>query len=527
MQYEHGRFEPRLEIVHHPPRKWFMRGAHNSDHFTFKVVLRTRFLMRGMRGVLPLRLQLLYDNDYPVEDQTIVEFAEEPQLFLDRREAVVRVRLLQASTWPAHGNRHFYFRVSTPAMVAGEAVTPCCTKAFQVLSKSVEVLKAELRQLGEDTTTTVDDSRTKFGVDQKGVVGNRAVTSSMTIALTRSDQRKALLQRRIDNHGKGYEPPRALSAPPPSEQARLFKMYNKHQADRAEYFKKCQAPPVQALADKPVRQDSLEHTVRESRRALSELRAMLPVLSEEDRREPGAPSTVDNGLWKRGLPMYKKPAEVALAKHYLEDERFAEADQLCERAYKIQCVAMGERHPVCATTLLLWGQSNRMQGLTEDALRRELLALQIRFENYHTVANPLCIEALDAVCATHVRRRDFWAARCLCDDARSRYVDDLGVGHEAIVGLWERATRFAAEYERCVFLFRRKKESRRTARDEVDGRGREGGRDGARQDGRRMVLVAVHDVRVLVRVGECVCERVCVCERACVVRLCSGFSSVG
>ena len=109
-----------------------MAGAHNSDHFSFKVVMRTRFLQRGMEGVLPLRVQLLYDNDYPVDDQSIAQFLEKPRLFLEEGEAVVKVRLLEASTWPKHGNKHFYFRVSTSAMVAGEKVTKCCTKSFQV-----------------------------------------------------------------------------------------------------------------------------------------------------------------------------------------------------------------------------------------------------------------------------------------------------------------------------------------------------------------------------------------------------------
>ena len=65
MQYAHGRFEPRLEVAQHPPRKWFMAGAHNSDHFSFKIVLRTRFLQRGMQGALPLRVHLLYVSSIP------------------------------------------------------------------------------------------------------------------------------------------------------------------------------------------------------------------------------------------------------------------------------------------------------------------------------------------------------------------------------------------------------------------------------------------------------------------------------
>ena len=102
-----------------------------------------------------------YDNDYPVEDQSIVEFLEKPRLFLEEGAATVRVRITEASTWPKHGNKHFYFRVSTSGVVAGEKVTQCCTKAFQVLSKSIEHLKYELAQLGESSETTVDDVRNK------------------------------------------------------------------------------------------------------------------------------------------------------------------------------------------------------------------------------------------------------------------------------------------------------------------------------------------------------------------------------
>eukprot|EP00750_Incisomonas_marina_P026204 INCI5882.10.p1 GENE.INCI5882.10~~INCI5882.10.p1 ORF type:complete len:241 (+),score=30.61 INCI5882.10:174-896(+) len=235
MEYAHGRFEPRLEVAQHPPRKWFMAGAHNSDHFTFKVVLRMRYLMRGMEGVLPLRVQLLYDNGYPVEDQSIAQWLEKPRMFLEQAEVTLKVRLLEASTWPKHENKHFYFRVSTPAMVAGEKVTECCTKAFQVLSKSIEHLKYELAQLGESAETDVDDVRNKYGVDRKGHVGNRVVSSSMTIKLTRSDQRKALLRARIDRHGEG--PRKSRTLPPRSEQKQLFQMYNSFKQDRIEYVR--------------------------------------------------------------------------------------------------------------------------------------------------------------------------------------------------------------------------------------------------------------------------------------------------
>lgn len=94
MEYAHGRFEPRLEVAQHPPRKWFMAGAHNSDHFTFKVVLRMRYLMRGLEGVLPLRVQLLYDNGYPVEDQSIAQWLEKPRMFLEHAEVTLKVGVI-------------------------------------------------------------------------------------------------------------------------------------------------------------------------------------------------------------------------------------------------------------------------------------------------------------------------------------------------------------------------------------------------------------------------------------------------
>ena len=156
---------------------------------------------------------------------------------------------------------------------------------------------------------------------------------------------------------------------------------------------------------------------------MGSLRALLPKLSADERKEIGAPSTIDNGLWKRNLKMYKKPAELDLALFYIEDSRYEEANQLCERTLKIQASAMGDHHPVCALTLMVrsgfrvchadrtllrrilicetccqaWGRSNREQGFLEQALRRQQLALQIRFENYHTISNPLCVEALDEV----------------------------------------------------------------------------------------------------------------------------------
>jgi len=351
MDYVHGRFEPRLEIAQHPPRKWFMAGAHNSDHFTFKVVIRTRFLQRGMQGVLPLRVHLLYDNDYPVEDQSIVQFLEKPRLFLEEGEATIKVRLFEASTWPKHCNRHFYFRISTSGTVAGELVTQCCTKSFQVLSKSIEHLKYELTQLGESHHTTVDDIRNKYGVDRRGNIGNRVVSSAMTLQLTRSDRRKALLRARIDNHGIGYHKSRPL--PSKAEQLELFKMYNGFKKDRIEYFKSRTGSKKEEKEEEYVGRHSLVHSARETRDSLKSLRDLLPVLKDDEKHEPGAPSTVDNGLWKRKLKMYQKPAELELAKFYVDNGRYAAANELCERAFKIQSSSMGERHPVCALTLMV------------------------------------------------------------------------------------------------------------------------------------------------------------------------------
>jgi hypothetical protein len=401
--------------------------------------------MRGMRGKLPIRVKLLYDNDYQVSNQDIVQFVEEPCMYIEEREAIIRVRLLEASTWPVHENKHFYFRVSTPALVAGEQVTQCCTKAFQVLSKSIENLKAKLQAIDLSTKTGINDVRSKYGVDKQGVVGNRVVTSQITIPLNRSDHRKILLQQRLDNHNVGYKSKRPQ--PPQREQFRLFKMYNQFKMNRNNYFEG-RKPPQRAKELPVVRKETLEYSSRQSRSVLKALRDMIPVVGEDEKHEPGAPSTKDNGLWKRNLPMYKKPAELALAKFYVEDYRFDEANELCERALKIQISSLGERHPVCALTLLLWGQSNRLQGLTEHALRRELLALQIRYENYHTIANDLCMQSLDAVCATHIRRRDFNAARQLCLDTRQRFLPDLGAAHQSILALNSRILDFESKYNR-------------------------------------------------------------------------------
>ena len=93
----------------------------------------------------------------------------------------------------------------------------------------------ELAQLGESAETDVDDVRNKYGVDRKGHVGNRVVSSSMTIKLTRSDQRKALLRARIDRHGEG--PRKSRTLPPRSEQKQLFQMYNSFKQDRIEYVR--------------------------------------------------------------------------------------------------------------------------------------------------------------------------------------------------------------------------------------------------------------------------------------------------
>ena len=444
MEYEHGRFEPRLEVVQHPPRKWFMSGAHNSSHFSFTLTLRTRFLKRGLRGILPLQIILLYDNDYPVDDQSIVEFLEKPRFNLEDGEAVVKVRLHEASTWPQHGNKHFYFRISTTAMVAGEKVTKCCTKSFQVLSKSIENLKYELKQMGESIDTSMDLVREKYGVDIKGHVGNKVISSDMTIELTRSDRRKALLRARIDHHGEGYRKKKPL--PSQKQQFRLFQMYNHFKQDRINYFKSRQPPKVEE--EEFVSRKSLAYSLKQSKSSIDSLRSLLPKLSDDELLNAAAPSTKDNGLWKRNLPMYKRPAEFALAEFYVDDGRYNEANELLERCFKIQAAAMGDRHSVCASTLLLWARSNREQGLVQHAIKRERQALQIRYENYHTISNPLVMSALDDLCSSFARARDFTAAKQLCLTTLKRFVVDLGPDHGAIRGLQQRADKFSLRYER-------------------------------------------------------------------------------
>ena len=239
----------------------------------------------------------------------------------------------------------------------------------------------------------MDLVQAKYGVDRKGNIGNRVVSSGMTIKLTRSDQRKALLRARIDNHGVSHKKSRSL--PPRTEQLRLFKMFNNFKQDRIQYFKSRRAPSGEE--EKAIPRKSLAAALHATRKSIGSLRSLLPKLNAEDLQDAGVPSTVDNGLWKKNLPMYKKPAEYALAKFYVENSRYTEANEMCERCFKIQKSAMGSRHPVVATTLMLWGRSNREQGLTDHALRREQDALQIRLENYHSIANPLCLEALDQV----------------------------------------------------------------------------------------------------------------------------------
>eukprot|EP00750_Incisomonas_marina_P026210 INCI5882.7.p1 GENE.INCI5882.7~~INCI5882.7.p1 ORF type:complete len:591 (+),score=98.91 INCI5882.7:567-2339(+) len=331
-------------------------------------------------------------------------------------------------------------------MVAGEKVTECCTKAFQVLSKSIEHLKYELAQLGESAETDVDDVRNKYGVDRKGHVGNRVVSSSMTIKLTRSDQRKALLRARIDRHGEG--PRKSRTLPPRSEQKQLFQMYNSFKQDRIDYFKSRQPQKKEEKVDySKAPRHSLVRSLLSTNTSMGSLRALLPKLSADERKEIGAPSTIDNGLWKRNLKMYKKPAELDLALFYIEDSRYEEANQLCERTLKIQASAMGDHHPVCALTLMAWGRSNREQGFLEQALRRQQLALQIRFENYHTISNPLCVEALDEICFTMERKRDFTAAKNICFEIMTRFIGDLGPGHATIADLHRKSTSYAQRYE--------------------------------------------------------------------------------
>jgi len=84
----------------------------------------------------------------------------------------------------------------------------------------------------------------------------------------------------------------------------------------------------------------------------------------------------------------------------------------------------------------------------EAALRRGEDALEIRFENYHTIANRLCMEALDAVCVTFERMRQFTSAQKLCFDTMLRFLADLGPGHATIKELHERSVSYQRRYER-------------------------------------------------------------------------------
>ena len=99
----------------------------------------------------------------------------------------------------------------------------------------------------------------------------------------------------------------------------------------------------------------------------------------------------DNGLWKKRLVMYTKvgllhdhtirspllhcthpltpspqPTEVGLAKHYMEDDRFEDVQELCAKAQGVQAQAVGDNHPLIATTLMLWGQACRAVGKLDE-----------------------------------------------------------------------------------------------------------------------------------------------------------------
>ena len=61
-----------------------------------------------------------------------------------------------------------------------------------------------------------------------------------------------------------------------------------------------------------------------------------------------------------------QPTEVGLAKHYMEDDRFEEVQELCAKAQGIQAQAVGDNHPLIATTLMLWGQACRAVGKLDE-----------------------------------------------------------------------------------------------------------------------------------------------------------------
>ncbi len=461
----YGYYKPELFISKQPPKTFFLVGG-NREFFTFTVSLRMRFLERGNSGELPLAIHLCYDNGYRVADQCIMEFEYPPVLNLAARRAEISVRICEPSAWPRHKNKWFHFNVSTNEHLAGEKVIPCRTNDVHVVTKSIQILKDKMKELGIPTKTNLfeirdptgvieqEDQNRKFGITRKDVTGHRVISSGMTIAMDLNTQRKTHLRRRYDRHMSGTTPKKQL--PSKAEQQSMFKAYNSWKQSKSEKRKsKEQMLQDAKYEDKhddnrdtknySVRKKSLTFNLIKSSGLIQSLKTLIP--ASTDSVEESAPSIRDDGLWKKKLGMYRRPAELDLARHYFEDEKYPAAAKLCESGIKLQKDSVGPEHPLVSGTLLLWGRCLRGSGKIDDSMKKFKVALEIRYMHYKTIANVLCMEVLDEIAKTYARGREFREARNLYVSTIVKYAPKLGARHDIIVSLQQKANKMGLRSE--------------------------------------------------------------------------------
>merc|ERR1712224_698631 len=107
----------------------------------------------------------------------------------------------------------------------------------------------------------------------------------------------------------------------------------------------------------------------------------------------------------------------------------------------VQAQAVGDNHPLIATTLMLWGQACRAVGKLDEALTKFMRVLDIRLGIYKTISNQLCMSALTELCDTLQRARQHHQAAKEYEDMANRFRPSLGASHAVIELLEQRVAK--------------------------------------------------------------------------------------
>eukprot|EP00941_MAST-03F_sp_MAST-3F-sp1_P005340 g5340.t1 len=212
--------EPTLAFEVQPPSVFFVVGGKYNAKYHFNVVVRLRIKQpERLKGFLPLRLVLCYENHLKVADQSIMRLLNVdkvigPRMNLEDFMVTFQIALAQPSAWPQHRGQKFRIRVTAKERLKGELVSMATSSPVLVLSKAVEALKEQLSahdaydsrmaHFGDQTLNGSGQPRfRRDGVD--------AVTSEADITISPYEQRKIQMTnmlRKLDKANVHFFPER-------------------------------------------------------------------------------------------------------------------------------------------------------------------------------------------------------------------------------------------------------------------------------------------------------------------------------